>query len=395
MSGRNATKNYARFVTLLCERGGLRADGADGATRGPTTDPTVVDRDAQPVVLRLGEIGTDLATGEVVTWAMNAPGRSPHIGAMGTLGTGKTRIATGLLRQMREQSGCAVLMFDFKGDLSESPALANELGATVIRPPREPVPLDVLALPEDAAQAVDVAAMRFRESFLRVCASKAGAKQQASLSEAARRALGRGRVTRLEDVQSTLLALYEENEQKEDTVTATFDDMCRFRLFEPELAPGAFFQRSWIVDLHEAPETAQRLVAFLLFDALDAWLKHLKDAPLDAEGNRGLRIVLAIDEARRVLGDSQPSLIEIIRMSRSKGGAVMLISQSPDDFAQEDEDFIANIGLLFSFRTNAKSGSLQRVFGDKVDLAGLVDGVCVTRLPDPGRRRPVRVQAWK
>jgi DNA sulfur modification protein DndE len=242
---------------------------------------------------------------------------------------------------------------------------------------------------------VDVAAMRFRESFLRVCASRAGAKQQAALSEAARRALGRGRITRIDDIQAALLALYEENEQKEDTVTATFDDLCRFKLFEPELAPAAFFQRSWIVDLHEAVETAQRLVAFLLFDALDAWLKHLKDAPMDSEGNRGLRIVLAIDEARRVLGDSQPSLIEIIRMSRSKGGAVMLISQSPDDFAQEDEDFLANIGLLFSFRTNAKPGSLQRVFGDRVDLAGLPNGVCVTRLPDPGRRKPVRVQAWQ
>lgn len=387
-------QDYGRFVILLCERAGLRTDSAPSDGH-PASGSTMVDHDARPVVLRLGEIGTDLATGQVVTWSMNAPGRSPHIAAMGTLGTGKTRIATGLLRQMRQQSGCAVLVFDFKGDLSESPVLANDLGATIIRPPREAVPLDVLALPNDAAQAVDLAAMRFRESFRRVCASNVGAKQQAALSEAARRALGRGGVARLVDVQAALLALYEENEQKEDTVTATFDDLCRFKLFEPELAPGAFFQRSWIVDLHEAPETAQRLVAFLLFDALDSWLKHLKDSPMDADGNRSLRIVLAIDEARRVLGDSQPSLIEIIRMSRSKGGAVMLISQSPDDFAQEDEDFLANIGLLFSFRTNAKPGSLQRVFGDKVDLAGLPDGVCVTRLPDSGRRKPIRVQAWQ
>ena len=390
--------DYARFVMLLCERAGLRRSGGVGDDDGPAVATSggaaTVDAAARPVVLRLGDPGTDLSTGEEVTWAINAPGRSPHIAAMGTLGTGKTRIGMGLLKQLREQSGCAILAFDFKGDLSENPAIAQSLGATVVRPPREPIPLDVLRVAAADQQAVDVAALRFRESFIRVCASKPGAKQQSALTEAARRALGRQRPTRLEDMEAALLDLYEETEQKQDSITATFDDLCRFTLFDPVMAPDAFFRQSWIIDVHDAPETAQRLVAFMLFDALDAWFKHLPDAPLDAGSHRGLRTVLAIDEARRILGYGQPSLIEIIRMSRSKGGAVMLISQSPDDFMQEDKDFLANIGLLFSFRTNAKPGSLQRVFGEKVDLAGLADGVCVTRIPDAGRKRPQRVQAW-
>lgn len=218
--------------------------------------------------------------------------------------------------------------------------------------------------------------------------------QQDALREAARTAIGRGGQVRLEDVRDALLALYEESERKTDSVTATFNDLCAFKLFEPELSPSEFFQRSWIIDLHDAPEVAQRLVAFLIFDAMDAWLKHEKDAPLDPGSHRQLRIVLAIDEARRVLGYGQPSLIEIIRMSRSKGGAVVLISQSPDDFAQEDEDFLANIGCLFSFRTNAKAGSLQRVFGERVDLAGLPDGICVSRLPATDRKRAIKIQAW-
>ncbi len=391
--------DYGRFVMLLCERAGLRREsiGGEGPLDGVSTygeQGPSGDLPPRQVNLRLGDPGTDLSTGETVSWAMNAPGRSPHLAAMGTLGTGKTRIAMMLLRQMREQSGCAVIAFDFKGDLSENSAIAETLGATIVRPPREPVPLDVLHVPRADSQAIDVAAMRFRESFLRVCASKPGAKQQQALTEAARRALGRSGPTRIENVQTALLDLYEENETKEDTLTATFDDLCRFKLFEPQLAPDAFFRRSWIVDVHDAPETAQKLVAFLLFDALDTWLKQLRDAPLDPEGNRGLRTVLAIDEARRILGYGQPSLVEIMRMSRSKGGAVMLISQSPDDFMQEEEDFLANIGLLFSFRTNARPNSLQRVFGEKVDLAGLPDGVCVTRIPESGRRRAMKVQAW-
>jgi len=193
-----------------------------------------------------------------------------------------------------------------------------------------------------------------------------------------------------------LVEIYEENDRRPDSVTATFNDLCAFTLFDPVLHAEDFFSRSWIIDLHDAPETAQRLVAFLIFDALDAWLKHEPDAAMDASGHRALRVALAIDEARRVLGCGQPSLVEIVRMSRSKGGSVVLISQSPDDFAGEDEDFLANIGLLFSFRTNARHAALQRVFGEKVDLAGLSDGVCVTRIPDTHRgRRPLKVQAWQ
>jgi hypothetical protein len=381
-------------VERLCEEAGLRF-GSDRPAGGAAPDNRpVAALKLGPVDLLLGDPGTDLATGLPVRWVMNASGRSPHIAAMGTLGTGKTRIAIALLKQMREQSGCAVIVFDFKGDLAENKELATSLGAEVVSIPRQTLPLDVLSVPAGDSFAIDVAAQRFRESFARVCVSRPGGVQQDALREAAKNALVRGGKVRLEDVRDALLAYYEESDRKADSVTATFNDLCAFTLFAPDIPAIEFFQRSWIIDLHDAPETAQRLVAFLLFDAMDAWLKHEKDAPLDSENHRQLRVVLTIDEARRVLGYGQPSLIEIVRMSRSKGGAVVLISQSPDDFAQEDEDFLANIGLLFSFRTNAKAGSLQRVFGERVDLAALSDGVCVTRLPGRDRKRPIRIQAW-
>lgn len=386
-----AERDYLTFIARLVEDAGLRevgsADGGDGVAP-PVRQP------ATPVRLRLGDPGVTVETNQPVDWVMNGPGRSPHIAAMGTLGTGKTRIATALVAQMRRQSGCAVLLFDFKGDIAENEALASGLEAKVVRVPRDPVPLDMLAPAEADGQALDIAAMRFRDSFERVTTSKPGAIQRQALKDAARRALGGGRGVRLVDIQTAIAAIYDENERSPDSVSAALDDLCSFELFRPELTADAFFQRSWIIDLHEAPEIAQRLVAFLLFDAMDTWLKHQKDSALDGENHRALRSVLVIDEARKVLGYGQPSLIEIVRMSRSKGGAVMLISQSPDDFAQEHDDFLANIGLLFSFRTNAKPGSLQRVFGERVDLAGLADGVCVTRLPEIARR-PIRVQAWK
>jgi hypothetical protein len=391
-----ADGDFALFLRRLCDYCGLRATGESSTQVGKGAMHQASTLRLGPVTLRLGEVGVDLASGEPVLWVMNGPGRSPHIAATGTLGTGETRIAMGLLRQMREQSGCAVLAFDFKGDLAENPELAQALGATVVNPPRAPVPLDVLAVAGSDAQAVEIAAMRFRDSFAGVMTSRPGGVQKEALREAARRALARRQGVSIAAVRDALIALYEEEERKADSVTATFNELCALPLFTPEMEPNSFFAHSWIIDLHGAPESAQRLVAFLVFDALDAWLKTQKDAPLDPAHHRQLRIVLAIDEARRVLGFEQPSLVEIVRMSRSKGGAVVLVSQSPDDFAGEDEDFLGNIGLVFSFRTNAKPGSLQRIFGEKVDLAGLPDGVCVTRLPGEAKRvRPLRVQAWR
>src|SRR6202043_3042036 len=98
--------------------------------------------------------------------------------------------------------------------------------------------------------------------------------------------------------------------------------------------------KSWVIDVHEAPETAQRLIVFLILDALYAYCKSLEDAPLDRQNHRALRLVLVLDEARRVLSYGQPSLISLIRESRSKGMSIFLISQSPEDFDTAEEDFL-------------------------------------------------------
>lgn len=389
---------FGGFVKKICDNAGLRtAAGGDIAAPGAASDKGDVLKELRPapVILHLGDPGTDIATNQPVTWTLNAPGVSPHIAAMGTVGTGKTRTAMYLLRQIKSQSGCSALVFDFKGDLAEDKDLCKALSATVVSCPAEPIPLDVLRPTGTDERALNEAALRFRDSFDRVARSRLGGIQLDALRDAVVLALRTNLKARITDIGAALSVVYEQRERKPDAVTATFNDLGAFQLFEPRLSPNAFFQRTWIIDVHSAPETVRRLIAFLMFDALSAWFMQLKDAPLDSTNHRALRAVLAVDEAREVLGYGHPSLVNIVRMSRSKGGAVMLISQSPDDFAQEEEDFLENIGLTFSFRTNAAPGSLKRVFGETVDLAGLPNGVCVTRLPDPTRRRPIRVQAWQ
>jgi hypothetical protein len=210
------------------------------------------------------------------------------------------------------------------------------------------------------------------------------------IGEAAERALRGQRPVKLRDVHDRLREVYAERKRKDDAASSLFDDISKFKLFEPAMAPDEFFSKSWVIDVHKLPEFAQRLAVFLVLDAAREFFSQADDTLMDAEGNRALRLIIGIDEARRVLAYEHESLIELVRTSRSKGGAIMLISQSPDDFDRDTENFLENV-VAVCLRTNAKPAALNAMFGQQVDLAGLPDGVGVTRLARTGFSR---VRVW-
>jgi hypothetical protein len=79
-------------------------------------------------------------------------------------------------------------------------------------------------------------------------------------------------------------------------------------------------------------------------------------------------------------------------MSRSKGGVVMLVSQSPNDFAGEDDDFLDNVGLTVAFNTQAQAGPTKRIFGQAQTLSSLAPGEALCRVRLEAKTR--RIQAW-
>lgn len=398
----NCDENYERFVLCLSEKTGI--DRVDGPTTGDDSSEGIgADKEwsetgrTGPVRLKLGDPGTDLNTGEPVMWHLNGKG-SPHVALMGATGTGKTRLARNLLEQSKNATDAPVLVFDFKGDLSDDRTFLKAIDARVIEVPSQSVPLDVLYTHSMGQGELSNAAMRFRESFTRIPNGTVGAVQQDLLRDAARSALRKRRPDHpisIRDVRDELSALYNQASRKADIVTSTFNDLTQegIELFSPTQSPVDFFSQSWVIDVHEAQDTAQRLVVFLVLDALYGLFKTLRDSPMDPDGNRAIRHILVVDEARRVLGYGQPSLSSLVRESRSKGMSIYLISQSPDDYDTVDDNFLEQIGLTVCFRCNSQSPKVLRAcLGQNVDLAGLQDGVAVTRLP--GKPQPARFQAW-
>lgn len=105
-----------------------------------------------------------------------------------------------------------------------------------------------------------------------------------------------------------------------------------------------------------------------------------------------MAIAFLVDEAHQVLGTRLPSSSNLIRMSRSKGGAIMLISQSPDDFSGEDDEFLSEMGLVVAFSTNAPPRNAARILGKGANLGSLQTGQCFAkRRGDQGAKK---VQAW-
>jgi DNA sulfur modification protein DndE len=385
-----AGQDRDRLLRKLAEDAGL----SPTASSNSAGDDIMPSFESGSIQVPVGEVGQD-DQGQIVTWKPNAPAGSPHLAIMGGSGKGKTRTIAAMLRALRAHAPVPILAFDFKDDLTNQYNRLHEVfEAQVIGPPRQPIPLDVLHLSSSDPFDVKLAADRFCDSFSRLKGVRVGDRQKDALSSAAERALNRTRPTRLSDIRDALQAEYQRLGMKHDGAVSLLNSLCRYPLFEPLQTPEAFFKQSWIVRLpsNDATEVTRGIIVNLLLDALERFLLSLPNAPLDSAGNTALRHVLFLDEAHLVLGRKLPALSSLIRQVRSKGGIVILGSQSPDDFDGEDDDFLAQMGLVATFATNAKPAAVKRIMGGGLDLPGLPDGTCwVRRLGD---QTPAQVKAF-
>jgi len=346
---------------------------------------------ASEMTLPIGEVSREIGSNKQVSWGMNAPGGSPHCAIMGGVGSGKTRTAVAIIRAIREKSKVPVIAFDFKGDLVSGYGIEKLLDAEVVAPPRIPVPLDVLTLSSGDEFDVAQAAARFRDSF-GLLNQRLGTRQKAAVLEAANRALA-NTPCELRHVRDSLADVYEEQDMNPDGATSTMSEICQFPLFAPDQQSPDFFQKSWVIQLlPEIGDESRNIVTNLILDALDRYISSLPDSPVEG-GFRSLRMFCLVDEAHRILGKKLPGLSNLVRMSRSKGGAIMLVSQSPDDFAGIEDNFLDEMGLVVAFGTNAKPAAVKRILGKGSNLSALSTGECFAK--QRGEQAARKLLAWE
>ena len=386
----HSAADMARFVARLAEL----ASFPDRAERGGATRAGSTPAATGEVRVSVGEVARDVRTDEDVDFALNSAGGSPHMALMGGVGSGKTRTAVHILKSMRRFGSVPLLAFDFKGDLAKG--LSAAYGADVLRPPAESIPLDVLHVGTDDDTAIKTAAARIRDAIASVKSRRPSGVQSDALREAITMTLRLGTAggtTTLANVAQALATEYEERGRGPDELTSTMNELTQFALFSPERSPADFFSKSWIILLpQDSSEEMRRLIINLTLNTLDRWLNASLDAPTDS-GFRALRHVTLLDEAHVVLKTRLPALANLVRMSRSKGGVVLLASQSPDDFEGAEDSYLDNMGMTLAFNSQAKPGATKRIFGNAHSLTSLNVGEALCRIRSEARTR--RVELWQ
>lgn len=328
-------------------------------------------------------------TGDEFAHDVNGKGYAPHIAIMGQAGSGKTRVMTHILQQMKKQAQCPVILVDLgKGDLGRNNALIQSLDATVLSVPEQPIPLDMFHVADMADTNLTTAAMEnFRDAFTQV-AGKLGPKQSDNIAEALLPLFRTQQRITFQKIKETVDTFYVDNGLSKDSVVSTVNSLTLRELFRPELSPDEFFRKSWVITFANARTEVKTFAVCLLLSALDFYLKRQPEAALDADGYRSLHLVLAIDEARELLGMNHVGLANNIRLHRSKGLSVILVSQSPDDYDGKKDDYLENIGLPLCLKTNAASPrSLKNMFKGDINFASLQPGTCYS--VDARASRPV------
>lgn len=378
-----------------------------GRRQSPSSNAPLPEAEG-PLIVNFGEVSKDQQTNDSVSITLNSQGTSPHIAIMGRTRSGKSRVGLEMGRSIAEQANLPLIIIDPKGEFVKDGELIHKSewggetlerffpGIVPIDIPLSSMPLDFLwkhenAHPHDLAQL----AISFKDSFQK-CIKVKGDVTLDILREAVLELLTQQRhPVSLEDVLFRFNELSDSAGKKPGGITAKLSEINSLNLIQPTMAPSKFFSKRWVISFGHCSEEPKRLVIFLLLDALNTYLMSLPDSGVDTHGHRAMRHMLIIDEAKEVLSYKHGALSSLIRRSASKGGLTMLLSQGPDDFDQEEDDFLEQMGTIGAFALGSSNvRNLAGAYGRKMRVEDFSDrnlppGVALVKMPGLSPRKVI------
>ncbi|MFH1729815.1 MAG: DndE family protein [Pseudomonadota bacterium] len=297
-----------------------------------------------------------------------------HLAIMGKPGVGKTQFVLKVLADIRIQSNFQTnfIFFDYKGDVVDNQKF---LDIAKVQPFRllqgnQTLPINPFVLPNYDEQTINISAREKAESFASIN-SKLGVVQKGALTEAIRAAYAKRADSAMpfpdfRDVLNIAVAMYEENNKRDDSLIEVLRDLADFDLFwahGSEIAPiEKLSNRTLLIDVHAMP-VLKELVGYLVIERLYKEMASLPDSPVQ-DGKRTIRTILVIDEAHNYLSQKNIFLERIIREGRSKGIVVFFASQSPNDYQQKFFNFQELLEFAYIFQCEGVSASsVQDILG--------------------------------
>lgn len=308
-----------------------------------------------PSVLSV-RIGVDKKTKEPINYDINLAD-NPHFGIMGSSGSGKTYFLKHLLTQIRKNSDYEThfVIFDYKdGDIAKDEEFINNCQAEVINIKQKPLPLNIFAGVENDEKEQKARAERIVEIVKNVEAN-IGKVQEDNLYNAILTAYQENKP--YPDFNSVRQALQEIN-SKPDSLTSVLRPLIEQNYFAnaDQFIYGSWTNKTLIIDIHEIER--KDLVCFFVLNQIHNELKSLGVAPVDSETKaRKIRTFVVLDEAHYFLSSPKRAKIlqNMIRDVRSTGGAIILASQSPDDYDKAEFNFLELIEFPVVLKSTPQS----------------------------------------
>jgi hypothetical protein len=382
-------------VRVISRLADLLPEGMPGGTVAVGLEPSEVGE----IHVGVGSVSRTYPGEKPVELVLNGQGTSPHIALMGAVGKGKTTTAVRMAEDIIAKARIPFLFIDPKGDEILRHA-AEPLGGTVIEVGREPIPLDFLPGADVGNVSIQNAAMRLRDTIVRCCKNP-GDLQQDVLRTAIENVIQGNAGRDLIAIKDAYEHQLHQAGKGSDSIISRLNELTSLNCFSPDLQPAEFYKRSWVVSLQAlASDELKRLVILLVLDATAAYVLSQNDSAV-VNGFRALRHILVVDEARKILMERKyQSLSDLVRLSRSKGEVVVLLSQDPSDFEGQADDFTTQLGSVVAFacaQTQRGLRALRGVYGRALQANEFADtwlpqGVAFCKLPG---REPERIRCWQ
>ena len=294
-----------------------------------------------------------------------------YMGIVGKPGSGKTYFAKYFLTELRKASRFETnfIIFDYaKGDIADDEDFAKNTQAEVLSVDSTPIPINIFTTPTLSAQDKRFAAERIAQ-MIRDVEANVGKVQENNLYEAIINAYQQAASDSIPypDFQLVREKL-EMIRDTPDSLTSVFRPLTEHNLFATRNMEtwDSLLDKTVIFDIHRLP-ALKDLCVFLVLNEMYRQLMLLPDSKVDASSKaREMRTIIVIDEAHHFLkSKKRVSILEnVIREIRSKGASIMLLSQSPDDYAHADFNFLELLEFVYVLGTNPSSHKfLQQSFG--------------------------------
>jgi DNA sulfur modification protein DndE len=349
----------------------LTQSGLEQRTLEALPTPEIVPSFSGILTLALGK---DAKTEQSILVEFNRRTNN-YLAVAGKPGSGKTQFVKDLLCQIRQQSEFQVnfVFFDYaKGDVADDKPFVEATRARVVHLPDESLPLNPFSRVNVASEmAIKMAAQEFSDT-VRDVERNMGTVQGQLLYDAILRAFdtSRGETPPFPDfylVRQEVDYAYFNNNRKPDTLSEVTRQLTDFQIFAHANDKNLWqtmTDQTVIVDLHDLT-VLRELTVCLVLNALHRELMAMPDTEV-VGGARAMRTIIVIDEAHHYLRDKKRNRVlqKLIREIRSKGASVFLLSQSPDDYDQNEFDFAELLEFVFVLQSSANASKfLQSALG--------------------------------